>query len=175
MPQWPEAWSTTQRRTAEGAIESEQRAVSPRPVVELSEEGARLLGSRYWSEVGHASRGIVRPRVTPRGVELRFLGLGPALLTFGHAEVVIGDAEISCRYPIRGGVLARRAGGALTLAQRGGERTELYAAVHGFYPRLGPRPPLPAWSGALYEHIQRRAHVAISRRYFARLIGEGRR
>jgi hypothetical protein len=37
--------------------------------------------------------------------------------------------------------------------------------VTGFVPRL---------HGALYEQIQRRLHVAISRRYFERVINEER-
>lgn len=170
-----DTWSSTQRRDAEGAIRSEQRMLAPHPVVELTERGARALGSRYWREVGLASRGLVRARASARGVELRLLGFGPTLLAFGHAEIVLGDEHVSCRYPILGGLLARRAAGALTLAQRGSKRSELYAGVDGFYPRLGVRPGLPRWSGAPYEQFQRRAHVAISRRYFGRLIAEASR
>jgi hypothetical protein len=31
---------------------------------------------------------------------------------------------------------------------------------------------VPRWSGTWYEQVQLRVHVAISRRYFARLIAE---
>jgi hypothetical protein len=41
--------------------------------------------------------------------------------------------------------------------------SELRAALTGFVPRLGARP---------YDRIQRRIHVAISRRFFRSLVGE---
>jgi hypothetical protein len=63
-----------------------------------------------------------------------------------------------------GGLLARSPGGALVVAQTGRERTELYVAVTGFFARLG--------SGAVYRHVQQRIHMAVSRRYFTRLIEE---
>ena len=49
---------------------------------------------------------------------------------------------------------------------------ELRATIDGFFPRLGGRPGGPAWTGALYRHVQQRIHTSISRRYFRRLIGE---
>ena len=62
---------------------------------------------------------------------------------------------MSCRYPILGGLLSGREGGSLTLSQDG---RDLSVAVNGFYGRR------------IYEHVQRRVHVAISRRYFRRLL-----
>ena len=50
--------------------------------------------------------------------------------------------------------------------------SELRATIDGFFPRLGGRPGGPAWTGALYRHVQQRIHTSISRRYFRRLIGE---
>lgn len=167
-----DGWCSTHWHDAEGAIGSEQRALAPRTVVELSDRGATLLGSRYWHEVGRASRGIVRARTSSRGVVLRLAPFGPALLVFGPQETAVQSDKVSCRYPIVGGVLARRPGGALTLSQRGGETVELVARVNGFHPRLAVRPGRPRWSGALYEQIQARMHVAISRRYFGRLLAE---
>ena len=49
---------------------------------------------------------------------------------------------------------------------------ELRATIDGFFPRLGGRPGGPAWTGAIYRHVQQRIHTSISRRYFQRLIGE---
>jgi hypothetical protein len=167
-----EAWRSTQRRTAAGAVETEQRVKATHPVVELSDRGGRFLGSRYWVEVTRATRGLVRCHETLRGVELRLLGLRPSLLTLGPAEIAVEGERVSCSYPIRGGLLARRAGGALSVWQTGREQPELCTAVSGFFPRLGARSGLPRWSGALYEQAQRRLHVAISRRYFGRLITE---
>jgi hypothetical protein len=92
------------------------------------------------------------------------------------ASPVVGRSEAGARLlgercwhevasAIRGGLLARRPGGALTLSQTGAGRPELRAAVHGFAPRLGSRPD---------DRIQRRLHVAVSRRYFRSLIDEAR-
>jgi hypothetical protein len=134
-------------------------------VVERSEAGARLLGEQYWREVSSASHGFVRRRRTDDGVELRLFGRGPALLRFGPVETTYDDEHVRCSYPIRGGLLAGRPGGFLTLSQTGADRPELRAAVHGFAPRLGSRP---------YDRIQRRLHVTIGRRYFWRLIEEAR-
>jgi hypothetical protein len=172
MSRGPEGWRSTERRRGDGAIDSEQRALAARPVVELSDGGARLLGRCYWLEVTRASRGLVRCDESDDGVEVRLLGLRPPLLTLGRAQVAVDGDRVSCSYPIRGGLLARRAGGALRLAQLGRERPELCVGVSGFFARLSVRPGLPRWSGALYEQLQRRAHVALSRRYLRRLIAE---
>jgi hypothetical protein len=158
-----EGWRSLQGRGADGAIDSDERVQAARAVVEQSERGARRLGERYWLEVTRASRGVVRGRETAQGVELRLLGRGPCLLTFGPAETTFDTNRVCSRYAIRGGALARRAGGALTLSQAGRDEPELRAAVSGFAPRL---------RGALYEQVQRRLHLAISRRYFRGLIDE---
>jgi hypothetical protein len=155
-----DGWRSVRGRSADGAIVSDERVQAARPVVERSEEGARRLGETYWLEVTRASRGIVHRRDTPTGIELRLLGRGPCLFRFGPAETACDSNGVLCRYPIRGGLLARRAGGAITLSQMG---DELHAAVVGFVPRC---------DGALYEQVQRRLHVAISRQYFMRLLGE---
>jgi hypothetical protein len=158
-----EGWRSLQGRGADGAIESDERVQAARPVVELSEGGARRLGERYWLEVTRSSRGLVRSRETSEGVELRLLGRSPCLLKFGPADIALDTNGVCCRYAIRGGALARRAGGALTLSQTGRDEPELRAAVSGFAPRL---------RGPLYEQVQRRLHLAISRRYFRGLIEE---
>jgi hypothetical protein len=160
-----DGWRSTQSRGADGTIESDERVRADAPVVDRSEAGARALGHQYWREVASASHGLVRGRRTHDGVELRLLGRGPCLLRFGPVETAYGTDHTCCRYPIRGGLLARRPSGSLTLSQTGADRPELRAAVQGFVPRLGSRP---------YERIQRRLHLAISRRYFRRLLEEAR-
>jgi len=132
------------------------------PVVEPNEEGARRLGDRYWVEVARASGGLVRPRRIRTGVELRVLGRGPVLLRLAGPEVVVDEERVSCRYRIVGGLLARAPAGVLTLTQ---SSSELRAAVTEFTPRLRP---------GLYTHLQRRFHVAVSRRYFGALIAEAK-
>jgi hypothetical protein len=157
-----EGWRSLQSRGVDGSIDSDERVRAARPVVERSDRGARRLGDRYWLEVTRASRGVVRNRGTAEGVELRLLG-GPCLLRFGRAETAHDADLVFCRYAIRGGALARRPGGVLSLSQAGGDEPELRAAICGFAPRL---------RGALYEQVQRRVHLAISRRYFRQLIDE---
>jgi hypothetical protein len=152
-----EGWQSSQRVTPAGAVESEQRAHLPRPVVPDTEEGAHRLGAEYWQAVRAATFGLVRPRPTTVGVELR--GFGVVLLAFGPAETVVGDDRVACAFPIRRGLLVRRPGGAITLAQTAGP--EIRSTITGFHPRLG---------GPLYSQVQRRFHLAVSRRYFRRLM-----
>jgi len=150
-------------RSDHGAFESDERVRVAVPVVEFSDHGARVLADRYWLEVSRASRGLVRRQDTSLGLELRLLGRGPCLLSFGPAERTSDVNEVRCRYPIAGGLLTRQRGGELSLSQSGSQPTELRAAVRAFVPR---------WNGAWYEQVQLRFHVAISRRYFKRLIAE---
>jgi hypothetical protein len=159
-----EGWRSTRERRDDGAIHSDERARARAPVVASSPEGALHLGDRYWSEVRRVSRGWLRRRDTAFGVDLRLFGFGPSLLRFGPPELRVSADSVSCRYPIRGGLLARRPGGALTLSQRGAGEPELRATVTAFVPRL----VLPL----LYDRLQHRLHVRISRRYFRRLIAE---
>ena len=150
-------------RSDDGAFESDERVRVTGPVVEFSEHGARVLADRYWLEVSRVSRGVVRRRDTSLGLELRLLGRGPCLLSFGPAQCTSDVEEVRCRYPIAGGLLTRQPGGELSLSQSGSQPAELRAAVRAFVPR---------WRGTWYERVQLRFHVAISRRYFKRLIAE---
>jgi hypothetical protein len=142
------------------------------PVVSTTVGGAHSLGARYWLEVESFTRGLVRAQRRGETTELRILGRGPLLLGFGAPQVRASGSFVVCRYPIRGGLLARRAAGAISFAQTGSPDAELRSAITGFFPALAARPGLPEWTGALYAHVQARLHVAISRRYFARLIAE---
>jgi hypothetical protein len=172
VPATLEAFRSVERHGPGGSIETVQWVDAPHPVVAWTEAGGRALGRSYWLEVARSGRGLVRGRETAEGVELRLVTLRPPLLRLGPAEVAIDDDQVGCRYAIRGGLLARRPGGTLTLSQSGRERPELRVAVHGFFPRLGPR-ARSRWSGALYGMLERRLHVAISRRWFRRLIEDG--
>jgi hypothetical protein len=137
------------------------------PVVASSHEGARRLGSAYWEEVTAFSRGLVRPRVTADGVELVLAGLA-ALFRFGPAETRVENGAVECRYAIRGGVLAARAGGSLVLAQIGAERPELRVAVEGFHPRLARRGRFARVRSTLYDALQAPLHAGVSRRFLER-------
>jgi hypothetical protein len=150
-------------RSDDGTFESDERVRVAGPVVEVSEHGARVLADRYWLEVERVSRRVVRRRDTSLGLELRLLGRGPCLLSFGPPERKSDVDEVRCRYPIVGGLLTRQPGGELSLSQSGSQPAELRAAVRAFVPR---------WSVTWYEQVQLRFHVAISRRYFKRLIAE---
>jgi hypothetical protein len=170
-----EGWESCQRQAEDGAVESEQRATLPEPVVEFSAAGAERLGRAYWREVHRVTWSLVRPRERRGSLELRLLGRGPALLRFGRPSVEATETLASCTYPIEGGLLASRSAGEITFVQTGGPEPAVRSTIRGFFPRLAAREGEPDWAGALYSQLQSRVHVAISRRYFAGLIAEGRR
>ena len=113
-----EGWDTRQRQTEDGAVESEQVVLLSTPVVEFSTGGAERLGRAYWQEVERITWGLVRGRRRGSSLELRLAGRGPSLLRFGPPTVEVSDELVSCRYPIVGGLLARRAAGAITSRRR---------------------------------------------------------
>jgi hypothetical protein len=153
-----------------GAFESRQRVLVAEPVVEASEAGARTLGVTYWQTVDGFTRGGVRASWTGDGGKLKLLG-GPTLLTFGPAEFSFDSGLVSCRHTIKGGLLALRAGGSVTLAQRPeGDQQELSVTVEGYLPRLAARADAPPWTGMLYAKGQSPFHAAIGRRYFELLL-----
>ena len=94
-------------------------------------------------------------------VELRLLGRGPALLRFGRPRIDARPGRVECTYAVEGGLLTTRAAGEIEFVQTA---DALGATVRGFFPRL-----------LLLYRLQRRAHVAVSRRYFARLLAEAGR
>jgi hypothetical protein len=165
-------WQTSQRQTPDGAVESEQRVVVDAPAVGFDEAGAAALGERYWLEVRRATFGLVRARRGAQGVELKVLGRRPALLSFAAPVLEAEAGSIRCTFPISGGLLTRRAAGELSFAQLDGDRIELRSAIRGFYPALAAHEGRRDWTGALYNLVQSRIHVAISRRYFTRLAAE---
>jgi hypothetical protein len=153
-----------------GDFESRQRVLVADPVVEASEAGARTLGIIYWQAVARLTHGGARASWTGGGGKLKLLG-GATLLTFGSPELSFDGGLVSCRYAIEGGLLALRAGGSVTLAQRPeGDQQELSVMVEGYLPRLAAGTGAPPWSGMLYAKGQSPLHVAVSRRYFALLL-----
>jgi hypothetical protein len=163
-------WKTTERVLDSGGVESRQRVLVPEPVVEASEAGARTLGVTYWRAVDRFTRGGVRATWSGSGGKLRLLG-GATLLTFGPPELSFADGVVSCRHEIRGGLLALRAGGGVTLAQRPeGAEQELSVTVEEYLPRLAAKTGAPRWTGALYIKGQSPFHAAVSRRYFELLV-----
>jgi hypothetical protein len=164
-------WTTAERQSPTGAVESEQVLATDRPVVRTTEAGGLALGQVYWKILESFTRSLVGVRrLEDGGIELR-LSACPALLRFGPPELAVFEGSVSCRYSIRGGLLARRRGGAITFEQRIGDReVVLRSAITGFHPTLAARPGRPEWTGALYVQGQSRLHVALSRRYFRRLV-----
>jgi hypothetical protein len=156
-----DGFRSIERRGPDRSLVTEQTLKTGRPIVPFSEAGARALGGGYWVEVTRATRRLLRYHESGEGLELRILGVGPALLRFGGVEVAVGTELISCTYRIRGGLLALGEGGTISVSQVGGSPTELRVAVDGFLAR-----------GGLVYALQRRLHVAISRRFFRRLISE---
>jgi hypothetical protein len=162
-------WETSERVLESGAFESRQRVLVPAPAVEASEAGARTLGVTYWQAVDRFTRGVVRASWTGGGGRLRLLG-GATLLTFGPPELAFDDELVSCRHAIRGGLLALRAGGHVTLAQRSEDGGyELSVTVEGYLPRLAAATGAPRWTGILYAKGQSPFHAAVSGRYFSLL------
>jgi hypothetical protein len=168
-------WETWQHQTADGAVESQQRVVLREPVVEFSPTGAERLGLAYWREVERVTRGLVQPRERNGTLELRLFGRGPTLLRFGRPTLEATNTLVRCSYPIEGGLLARRPAGEIVFAQVGGSPPIVRSTIRGFFPRLAARPGERDWTGALYSQVQSRVHVAVSRRYFARLMNGARR
>jgi hypothetical protein len=159
-------WETSERVLESGGFESRQRVLVAQPVVEASEAGARTLGVSYWQAVDRFTRGGVRASWMGDGGKLKLLG-GATLLTFGPAELSFDGELVSCRHVIQGGLLALRAGGSVTLAQRPeGDQQELSVTVEGYLPRLAARAGAPPWTGMLYAKGQSPFHAAVSRRYF---------
>ena len=152
MPRKLDGWSTSDRRRDDGAVESVQQVRVARRVVEDNEDGARRLGNAYL-------RAVARGPVRVRRLEVRLLGLPPALLAFDGPELAAHAERVTCTYRIRGGLLARKAGGTLALEQAAGELT---VAVEGFFPRLA----------VLHHAVQSRVHASVSRRYFRMLLTE---
>jgi hypothetical protein len=167
-----DGWASRHRQTEDGAVESEQRVALEAPVVEFSVAGAERLGRAYWREVEHVTCHLVRPRTRNGSLELRLFGAGPTLLRFGLPTVAAGEELASCSYPIKGGLLVRRSSGQIVFAQVGRSPSTIRSTIRGFFPRLAAREGEPGWTGALYNQVQSRVHLAISRRYFARLIAE---
>jgi hypothetical protein len=163
-------WS--QSRSPAGSFVSIQRVTLPAPVVEHSIAGAKRLGDVYWSEIERALHGLIRTRERSGGVELRVLGIGPALLRFGPPEHRVTPRSVTCRHAILGGLLTRTPAGTVSFTQREGADVELSSEIEGFFPRLAPRRLRRGWHGVLYPHVQTRLHVALGRRYFARLQAE---
>ena len=161
-------WSTLERETDEGAVESRQWVTVPRELVANDEDGARELGNRYLAEVDRFSHGLVRARPRRDGTSLVLAGV-VTLLRFGPPELGHDDGSVECRYPIRGGLLVARPGGSLLLAQRPGVELELL--VSGYFPRLGGG-SRRSLRRALYTAVQARAHRAVGRRFFEAAVRE---
>lgn len=170
----PNGWSSTEQRLPDGTVRLEQRARPPAPAVDFSEAGASELAERYWREVEAYTRRAVRARRLPDSLELRLLGCW-TLLRFGPPETTVGSSAVLSRSPILGGALARTPGGSITFAQTGAPELELRTTVDGFAPRLGRGSGGSSWRGSLPWKIQRRLHVAISRRYLALLVDQAAR
>jgi hypothetical protein len=166
-----EGWRSVQHAHEDGSVESRQSVRVPGAVVEETDAGAAQLGRSYWRTVEESTRHLFRISERGDGLEIRLLRRGPAALTFGRPELTAAGGRVACRYPITGGFLACRPAGAITLAQETRDVTEVSSTIEGFVPRLAARPGRPGWTGTLYQQIEVRIHVAISRRYFDRLVG----
>lgn len=144
-------------------VAARETATAPFCVVEPSVRGACRLSSSYWHEVEAATRGVVRVHDFDGGVELRLLGRGPTLIRLGAPNVVVEPGRVACAYPIVGGLLVGRPGGALAFEQLDSGPVLLRSTLTDYVPRR---------LGGLYAFIQTRIHSAVGRRHLARLIAE---
>ena len=119
-------------------LETVEHVELSRPLVPVTRAGAAELGRWYWEEVERSTRALVRARAEAAGVRL-VLGGSLTLLRFGEPQLCVEGGDVVCRYPILGGFLASRPGGALTVAQRDGSAPQLEVAVTGYHPRLAGR------------------------------------
>jgi hypothetical protein len=165
-------WQATERMLDGGGVESRQRVLLRTPAVEASRAGAHWLGVTYWRAVDGFTLGAVRATWHDEGGRLRLLG-GLTLFRFSPPQLQYADGIVSCRYAIEGGLLALRAGGSVTLAQRpDGAEYELSVTVEEYLPRLAARARAPRWTGVLFVKGQNPLHAAVSRRYFESIVGE---
>lgn len=145
---------------------SVQRIALERPVVEPGLDGAVALADAYWSEIQRVTAGLVRARRTQGGVELRLARI--ALFRFGRPRTTAVDGAVEARFPIVGGLLAKGEGGSLVFLQ-GAQPPELVVSVEGYVPRLSSTRGRWSLRRFVYRQVQERAHVAIGRRYLARM------
>jgi hypothetical protein len=148
----------------------EQRIGLGHPVVECSERGARSLAEAYWDELSRLTLGLVRARpAAGGGVEIA-LGRRVPLLRFGPPATTASESVVECRYPIEGGLLAKRSGGSLALLQVVEPSPELAVVVEGYAPRLDSGRPRGLRT-LTYHEVQERIHSLIGRRYLERMAG----
>jgi len=145
---------------ASKSVTSHETATAAGPVVEPSPRGAERLAASYWREVEATTRRLVRAAAVDGHIEVRLLGRGPALIRLGPPVVLADRASVTCTYPIVGGLLVGRPGGALALEQLIGDPVVLRSTLTEYVPSL---------AGTLYFQMQARLHSLISRRYFVRL------
>jgi hypothetical protein len=149
---------------------TEQRIGLRRPAVESSERGARSLAEAYWDEISRLTLGLVRARPVGGGVEIA-LGRRLPLLRFGPPVTTASERVVECRFPIEGGLLAKRSGGSLALRQVVEPSPELAVLVEGYAPRLDSGRPRGLRTFT-YRSVQERIHSLIGRRFLERMAGE---
>lgn len=149
-------------------VAAEQAIADGSAAVESSEAGARRLGTEYLAEIGHATRGLIKPRGGADGVDLVLVGR-VTLFSFGPPQPSVDGDRTECRFEIRGGLLVGREGGSLVITQHSGPAPDLVVEVDGYVPRLDPAFSRRGVGGFLYRQIQERAHGAISRRFVERM------
>jgi hypothetical protein len=146
-------------------VTSGETATASGPVVEPTPRGAEMLAESYWREVEATTRRIVRADAVAGRIDVRLFGRGPVLIRLGRPALRADLTSVTCTYPIVGGLLVGRPGGALALEQVNGDPVVLRSTLTEYVPRL---------AGALYFQVQARLHSLISRRHFARLGRDAR-
>jgi hypothetical protein len=150
-------------------VDSEQWAPLREPIVASSEQGALELGALYFSELRRITGRLVRHEARA-GSSALLLGKSMRLFVFGAPKVRVDGNEVECRFPIVGGLLVARPGGALRVVQRTGSEPQLGLLVTDYLPRLTSRRrhSLRRW---IYANVQRRLHAYISSRFLDHVAG----
>lgn len=136
-----------------------------------ADEGAGLARV-YWRSVRRAALGLVAVDGDPLGpLRLSLVSRrGPALLSFGPAQVAAGEGSVAVAFPILGGLAAAAGGGDLVLGiERNGHDARISVRVDGYTPRFAhPRAATQAAARG-YAAAQRVVHRRVTTRFLAEL------
>jgi hypothetical protein len=136
-----------------------------------ADEGGRLAGL-YWRSARRAALGLVAVQGDPLGpVRLSLVSRrGPALLSFGPAEVAAGDGSVAVVFPILGGLAAAARGGDLVLGiERNGHDARISVRVDGYTPRFAHPRAATQVAARAYAAAQRVVHRRVTTRFLAEL------
>lgn len=125
------------------------------------------LGTTYWQHIERLFAGLLRVRTGPGGAAILPLGLRPlALMRFAAPEHTMSATSAAVRWPIAGGLLVARAGGALEIVAKEHDCAKATATLHVRVGMEGFRPTVARLlSERAYLATQARVHVWVTHGY----------